>query len=39
LAMATAYALGVPFVYAKKKRAVTQSEEVYVASVHAAGVA
>lgn len=33
-AMATAYALGVPFVYAKKKRAVTQSEEVYVASVH-----
>jgi xanthine phosphoribosyltransferase len=34
LAMATAFALGVPFVYAKKKRAVTQSEEVYVASVY-----
>jgi len=33
-AMATAYALGVPFVYAKKKKAVTQGDEVYAASVH-----
>lgn len=33
-AMATGIALGVPFVYAKKKKAVTQSEEVYSAPVH-----
>jgi xanthine phosphoribosyltransferase len=33
-ALATAYALGVPFVYAKKKKAVTLSEEVYSAPVH-----
>ena len=33
-AMAAAYALGVPFVYAKKKKAVTQADEVYQASVH-----
>jgi xanthine phosphoribosyltransferase len=33
-AMGTAIALGVPFVYAKKKKAVTQAEEVYAASVY-----
>ncbi|WP_151733533.1 xanthine phosphoribosyltransferase [Paenibacillus tengchongensis] len=33
-AMAAGIALGVPFVYAKKKKAVTQSEEVYSAPVH-----
>jgi len=33
-AMATAIALGVPFVYAKKKKAVTLSEAVYSAPVH-----
>lgn len=33
-AMATAYALGVPFVYAKKKKAVTLSDEVYSVPVH-----
>jgi xanthine phosphoribosyltransferase len=33
IAMATAYALGVPFLYAKKKKAVTLSEEVYSAGV------
>lgn len=33
-AMATAIALGVPFVYAKKKKAITQGEQVYSASVH-----
>lgn len=33
IAYATALALGVPFVYAKKKRAVTQSDDVYQASV------
>ncbi len=34
LAHATAFALGVPFVYAKKKRAVTQNEEVYRTSIY-----
>ncbi|MFD2370703.1 xanthine phosphoribosyltransferase [Brevibacillus sp. GCM10020057] len=33
-ALATSYALGVPFVYAKKKKAVTLTEEVYSAKVH-----
>ncbi|TVX98347.1 xanthine phosphoribosyltransferase [Cohnella terricola] len=33
-AMATGIALGVPFVYAKKKKAVTLAEEVYSAPVH-----
>lgn len=33
-AMAAGIALGVPFVYAKKKKAVTQSDKVYVAPVH-----
>lgn len=33
-AMATGMALNVPFVYAKKKKAVTQSEAVYTAPVH-----
>ncbi|CAM3317744.1 MULTISPECIES: xanthine phosphoribosyltransferase [Brevibacillus] len=33
-AMATAFALGVPFIYAKKKKAITLSEEVYAAPVH-----
>lgn len=33
-ALATAYALGVPFVYAKKKKAVTLTEEVYSVPVH-----
>ncbi|WP_150269968.1 xanthine phosphoribosyltransferase [Paenibacillus tepidiphilus] len=33
-AMAAGIAFGVPFVYAKKKKAVTQSEEVYSAPVH-----
>ncbi|MCK9857058.1 xanthine phosphoribosyltransferase [Paenibacillus sp. ATY16] len=33
-AMAAGIALKVPFVYAKKKKAVTQSEQVYSASVH-----
>ncbi|MBW4085673.1 xanthine phosphoribosyltransferase [Paenibacillus sp. S150] len=33
-AMAAGIALGVPFVYAKKKKAVTQSEAVYSALVH-----
>jgi xanthine phosphoribosyltransferase len=33
LAFATAAVLGVPFVYAKKKQAVTQSEGVYAASI------
>ncbi|WP_313638708.1 xanthine phosphoribosyltransferase [Paenibacillus sp.] len=33
-AMATAIALGVPFIYAKKKKAVTLSEAVYSAPVH-----
>lgn len=33
-AMATAYALGVPFIYAKKKKAITQADEVYSAPVH-----
>ncbi|WP_379156611.1 xanthine phosphoribosyltransferase [Paenibacillus sp. sgz5001063] len=33
-AMAAGIALGVPFVYAKKKKAVTQSEDVYSAPVH-----
>jgi xanthine phosphoribosyltransferase len=33
-AMATAFALGVPFVYAKKKKAVTLTEEVYSVPVH-----
>ncbi|KIL41842.1 xanthine phosphoribosyltransferase [Gordoniibacillus kamchatkensis] len=33
-AMATAIALGVPFIYAKKKKAVTLSENVFSASVH-----
>lgn len=32
-AMATAAALGVPFLYAKKKKAITQAEEMYSASV------
>ncbi|MFB5760119.1 xanthine phosphoribosyltransferase [Paenibacillus medicaginis] len=33
-AMAAGIALGVPFVYAKKKKAVTQAEEVYTAEVY-----
>ncbi|MNB72378.1 Xanthine phosphoribosyltransferase [compost metagenome] len=33
-AMAASIALGVPFVYAKKKKAVTQEGEVYSAPVH-----
>lgn len=33
-AMATGIALNVPFVYAKKKKAVTQGDQVYAASVH-----
>lgn len=33
-AMAVGIALHVPFVYAKKKKAITQSEQVYSASVH-----
>lgn len=33
-AMATAYALKVPFIYAKKKKAITLTEEVYAAPVH-----
>lgn len=33
-AMAAAYTLGVPFVYAKKKKAVTLTEEVYSVPVH-----
>lgn len=33
-AMATAIALNVPFIYAKKKKAVTLSENVYSAPVH-----
>jgi xanthine phosphoribosyltransferase len=33
-AMATAYALGVPFIYAKKKKAVTLTEEVYAVPIH-----
>jgi xanthine phosphoribosyltransferase len=33
-AMATAIALGVPFLYAKKKKAVTQSDAVYSVPVH-----
>lgn len=33
-AMATGIALGVPFVYAKKKKAITQGDVVYAASVH-----
>jgi xanthine phosphoribosyltransferase len=33
-AMATALVLGVPFVYAKKKKAVTLTEELYTAPVH-----
>ncbi|MFS0554803.1 xanthine phosphoribosyltransferase [Brevibacillus sp. 179-C9.3 HS] len=33
-AMATAFVLGVPFIYAKKKKAVTLTEEVYSAPVH-----
>jgi xanthine phosphoribosyltransferase len=33
-AMAAGIALGVPFIYAKKKKAVTLSEEVYSAPVH-----
>ncbi|QQE79844.1 xanthine phosphoribosyltransferase [Alicyclobacillus sp. SO9] len=33
IAYATALALGVPFVYAKKKRAVTQSDDVFSAPV------
>jgi xanthine phosphoribosyltransferase len=33
-AMATALALGVPFIYAKKKKAVTLTEEVYAAPVY-----
>jgi xanthine phosphoribosyltransferase len=33
-AMATAYALQVPFIYAKKKKAVTLTEEVYSVPVH-----
>jgi xanthine phosphoribosyltransferase len=33
-AMAVGIALNVPFVYAKKKKAITQSEQVYSASVH-----
>lgn len=33
-AMAAGIALGVPFIYAKKKQAVTLPEDVYAASVH-----
>jgi xanthine phosphoribosyltransferase len=33
-ALATAVALGVPFVYAKKKKAVTQTDELYTAPVY-----
>ncbi|USG67014.1 xanthine phosphoribosyltransferase [Brevibacillus ruminantium] len=33
-ALATAYALGVPFVYAKKKKAVTLSDDVFSAPVY-----
>ncbi|GED32873.1 xanthine phosphoribosyltransferase [Brevibacillus centrosporus] len=33
-ALATSVALGVPFIYAKKKKAVTLTEEVYSAPVH-----
>jgi xanthine phosphoribosyltransferase len=33
-ALATAYALGVPFIYAKKKKAVTLTEDVYSVPVH-----
>lgn len=33
-AMAAAMALKVPFIYAKKKKAVTQSDKVYTARVH-----
>lgn len=33
-AMATAIAFGVPFIYAKKKKAVTLAEKVYSAPVH-----
>lgn len=33
-ALATSFALGVPFVYAKKKKAVTLTEDVYSAPVH-----
>ncbi|MGD8192239.1 xanthine phosphoribosyltransferase [Brevibacillus ginsengisoli] len=33
-AFATAFALGVPFIYAKKKKAVTQTEDVYSAPVY-----
>ncbi|MDF2663133.1 MAG: xanthine phosphoribosyltransferase, partial [Paenibacillus sp.] len=33
-AMAAGIALGVPFLYAKKKKAVTLSEQVYSAPVH-----
>jgi len=33
-AMATGIALNVPFVYAKKKKAITQGDEVYSAPVH-----
>ncbi|WP_411348407.1 xanthine phosphoribosyltransferase [Paenibacillus sp. WLX2291] len=33
-AMATGIALKVPFVYAKKKKAITQGDRVYAASVH-----
>ncbi|GLX66358.1 xanthine phosphoribosyltransferase [Paenibacillus glycanilyticus] len=33
-AMAAGIALNVPFVYAKKKKAITQSEQAYSASVH-----
>lgn len=33
-ALATSFALGVPFIYAKKKKAVTLTEDVYSAPVH-----
>ncbi|MFY0546039.1 xanthine phosphoribosyltransferase [Brevibacillus sp. H7] len=33
-ALATAYALGIPFIYAKKKKAVTLTEDVYSVPVH-----
>lgn len=33
-ALATSFALGVPFIYAKKKKAVTLTEEVYSAPVY-----
>ncbi|KQL45727.1 xanthine phosphoribosyltransferase [Brevibacillus choshinensis] len=33
-ALAASFALGVPFIYAKKKKAVTLTEEVYSAPVH-----